>query len=296
MAEEMRTGIFFDIPFDEYLSWDATSCSLLKAFAHTPALYKYRRKHPEQDKPAYLLGRLFHMLSTHPEEADKEFILRPRTYHHPKDQEGIERPWNGNAKECKAWLAANANKTVVRSNDMDMARQMAENVRNHPKVGALVRDTHCEVSCLWLDDTTGLYLKGRWDVWKPGSGIILDLKSASTAKPDLFFRFAYQHKYHLQAAMYIDAMKALDPTDKTAWFVFVVCENYPPYSVAAYDVHDDPQAVSWDFLDLGRKTYKTLLQQLKWCIEHDDWPGYGDEHRDMMLPPYVKDADLYEMS
>ncbi|KKL60271.1 hypothetical protein LCGC14_2206960, partial [marine sediment metagenome] len=64
--------------------------------------------------------------------------------------------------------------------------------------------------------------------------------------------------------------------------------SYAPYLVKAHDIFDDPGALSYTFLEGGRKIYHPLLQHYAWCVEHDIWEGYSTEHADMMLPPWAE--------
>lgn len=290
-------GVYLDIPFSEYCKWEAVNQSILKALQHTPALAKERLDNPEgdEDKEAYVLGRLFHLMTCQPKLVDKEFKVRPNDYHHPKDPDDVVRKWSGNALVCKEQIRSWEGRglTVIDCKTHVHASRMAESVLSRQKAGTLLSGASVEVSVVWDDPTTGIRCKGRWDTYK--GGVIGDLKSTRSAKADSFFADAYKRGYHIQSAMYIDAQKVLDAQDRVPWFVFVVCENYPPYCAREFDVHDDIDAGSFPFIDLGRKTYKTLLQQFKYCQEHDKWPGYPDEHCDALLPPWVKDAEAFEM-
>ncbi len=291
MIDAPEPGIYENVPFETYAQWDAVNASTLKGMQHAPAVAKYRRENVQIDKPAYAFGRLFHLLATQPVLADAECIVKPETY--PNDK-GEEKPWHGGAKYCKAWLARHADKTVISRAEMRQAAEMAANAAANVKAGAILRSAQVEVSVVWDDETTGIRCKGRWDV-RNGS-ILGDLKTTQSALADRFFGEAYRYGYHLQVAMYVDAGRALGIFgEEVPWFVFVCVEKHPPYLVRCFDVHDDPGAQSWPFIDLGRKQYKTLLQQYKWCTEHDEWPGYPDEHVDMMLPAWVKDAEAFEM-
>jgi len=288
----LEPGIYPGIPFPEYLAWDAVDASLLKAMSHAPAMAHYRRTHPEHDKPAYLLGRLFHLLATNPESADSEFIVRPKTY---TDGKGNEKPWHGGANVCKGWAADKraSGLEVVSQDDYERATGMATSVRTHPKLGPLVDRAQVEVSVVWRDSGTGVLCKGRWDLRK--GGVLCDLKStSSTAAPSPtapWFTRAIRFGYDVQVAMYIDALIAIDPPSEVPWFVFGVVESYPPYLCADYDVHDDRDAESYEWLQYGRAHYRTLLDQYKWCVEHDKWEAY-DTHSEMLLPPWVN-KELY---
>jgi len=289
-------GVYPGVPFETYASWDAANASLLKALDHTPALALHRLTHIEDDKPHYALGRLFHLLATQPELADGEFVEKPATYVNDK---GEEKPWHGGAKACKAqmalWLSEGL--TPVSADDMNQALAMADSVRTHEKLGPLMDGADVELSLVWVDTTTGVTCKARLDVAKTAAGVIGELKSARSAKADDFFNVAYRLGYHIATAMYVDAAIALGltPEDVPTWYVFAVVEKFPPYLARAFDVHDDPEALSFAFLDLGRKVYKTKLAEYAFCRKHNKWPGYPTEHADMMLPPWVKDAEAFEM-
>lgn len=285
-------GIWPKIAFDEYLALPAVDFSLLKAMAHAPEVARYRMSHPEDDKPAYIKGRLFHLLCTESGKMDEEFVLKPKTY---VNEKGVEKPWHGGANVCKAMLAdwAASGLTPLAQDVFDEAWGMSMQVRNHEKLGPLVRKAQVEVSVIWTDPDTNLACKGRWDTWK--ADVVGDLKSTTNAEPEAWWKEAYGRKYHLQCAMYVDAKKILAPSDRVAWFVFGVAEGYAPYLVSAHDVHDDPDAQSYPFLELGRRNYHALLQRFKWCMENDDWPGYGSEHHDMMLPAWVDDQEDFSI-
>jgi len=286
-------GLHYDVPFETYLAWDAVDCSLLKKMDHSSEYARYCMTQPDPDKEAYAKGRLFHLLCGDPGKADDEFIVKPSVY---VNDDGEEKPWHGGAKVCKQWALdqAASNRTVIASDAMDDCLGMAARVRTHPKLGPLLVGAKVEVSVVWIVAATGVVCKGRFDLYH--NGIVVDLKSTSgSAKPERWFHEAYRYLYHLQCAMYLDAVKALGLTSEVPWFVFAAVEGYAPYSVAVYDVQDDIDALSYDFLHLGRVRYRALLQHYAWCLEHDEWPGYGDEHMDMELP-YAGRKELEELT
>jgi len=124
--------------------------------------------------------------------------------------------------------------------------------------------------------------KGRIDLFK--NGIIVDCKStSSSASPGKFFYEATRYRYHIQAALYIDGMIAAKLNDGVPWFAFVVVEGYAPYEIAVFDVQDDKDALSYDFLCYGRLKYHMALQRVAHCLKTGIWPGYGDESFDMDL-------------
>lgn len=291
-------GVHEHVPFVEYLEWDAVDASFLKAVEHTPHYAKARNELGEEAADAkvhYSKGRLFHCLVAEPEQAEALFVQQPDEYHHPDDEEGVMRKWNGNAKVCQQWVAANMDKTIVTRATMAEAVGMALRVRQHGSIRPLLQGCQSELSIVWVDKQTGLTCKGRYDLFK--NGIVVDLKSTSSAASDrAFFSEAYRHKYHLQPAMYIDGGKQLGLfAGRVPWFAFVVVEGYYPYEVAVYDVQDDKDALSFDFLEYGRLKYHVGLQKVAYAIEHNQWDDYGPESMDMQLT-YVAREELAQLT
>ena len=62
-------GIYPNVPFSDYMAWPLAHAGLLRAMQHAPAMARYRMDSPEHDRPAYLKGRLFHLLTCQPELA-----------------------------------------------------------------------------------------------------------------------------------------------------------------------------------------------------------------------------------
>ena len=296
-------GLYFDIDFPTYQSWPAVNATLVKALLHSSEYALHTLTHPETDKAAYALGRLYHTLSTQPLLAEGEFVRRPDTYEASRTTGRGEakptvteaKPWHSGASYCKERIAEweGAGLTVVPPADYDHAEAMAAKLREHPHVGPLAKGAAVEVCIVWIDPATDLPCKCRLDALK--NGIILDMKSTQLAAADAFFNQAYRLKYFIPCAMYVDAVNAVAPGDDDTWFVYVAQEKYPPYAIALYDVRDNSDAASFDYLLYGRASYQPMLMHLKWCIEHDKWPGYGDDPRDMLLPAWAKEASDYEI-
>jgi len=274
-----KPGIYRGVPFNEYLQWPAISASFLKDMEHTPHYAKVKADNPAEEKDCYTKGRLFHCLALEPEKADALFIIKPPTY---TSEKGEEKSWNGNANVCKAWMAANADRTIVSADVYREAKAMADRVRGLTQMAPFLADADAELSGVYQDAPTGLTCKFRFDAFK--NGIILDLKSTSgAAGREAFTREAQSHRYYIQVAHYIEAVKSLGLSDGVPWFAFVAVEGYAPHDVAVYDVQDDPGALSYDFLVYARIKRAMALQQTRWCMEHNEWPGYQDNSFDMEL-------------
>lgn len=94
---------------------------------------------------------------------------------------------------------------------------------------------------------------------------ILDVKSTRDASITGFSRDIGKYGYDVQAAFYIDGIKAV--TGLELPFYFVPIEKDGPHEVAMYRASDDMVAT-------GRKKYRAALELLQWCREKGEYPGY----------------------
>ena len=100
----------------------------------------------------------------------------------------------------------------------------------------------------------------------------------------------------MQVAMYLDGVAALQhdlilpmpPDDEPNRFLIVASEKRPPHLANCFDVYDfECDEPYYDWLDLGRRDYRPLLESYRVCRESGVWPGHGDETKSMALPDYA---------
>jgi hypothetical protein len=200
--------------------------------------------------------------------------------------------WNNNATYCSQWKANRPGKTILTETVLDEATEMAAQVRGLPALRPFLKDAQTELSVVWRDKATGLLCKARFDGYK--NWAVIDAKSNSTsAHPDVFPYDARRYRYGIQAAHYIEAIKSIEqpkgadskPIREVPLFSFIVTEGYKPFDLLAYDVEDNMEAQSWDYLRFWRYKRNNLMAQVKVCMERNEWPGYGDLSVDMSLTP-----------
>lgn len=148
---------------------------------------------------------------------------------------------------------------------------MRSTLLSHPIAGkAFAGEGFSELSLVWKDSETGVWLKARPD-WSPANfDFLVDLKTSATANPTDFARKAYGMGYHQQAAWYLDAAEAVLGTPPSQ-FWFVVQDKGAPFlcSVAAFDS---------EALAAGRELNRKAIRQFTECLEKDEWPGYRNEN------------------
>ena len=106
--------------------------------------------------------------------------------------------------------------------------------------------------------------KARMD-WYDGKNV-WDLKTARDASPRGFRSAINNFNYYMQAALYLDAAKALDmPANQ---FMFLAQEKMHPYPFAVYTL--SPEAVEY-----GRAKNEQALKTLLECKDKEDYKPYN---------------------
>src|SRR6185369_2180467 len=137
-----------------------------------------------------------------------------------------------------------------------------------------------EHSIFWNDPDTGVLCRARPDWWVHVDGIhcVTDLKSTVNASPTGFQRAIAKYRYHVQAAMYLDGIKAVTGEEPNTW-LWSAWEKVQPYANAAY-------VATPEMIETGRQEYKKLLVTYAKCLESDTWPGYDAELQYINLPEW----------
>lgn len=206
-----------------------------------------------------------------------------------------EKPWNNNATFCKAYGEALAGRgvAVLAQDDYQAARAMSDRLRARQDVQAMLQDGKAEVSMFWTDAQTGLNCKGRADLIWAGDQIA-DAKM--TAKSGDWERWAATVRafgYAGQAAMYRDGLDAIrkhhkKPSHDVRMFRWLVAEADPPYTTFVYDIIDQPGAMSYDWIGYGRALWHGYLQQVRYCLDNNEWPSGNSEPDELAVPDWMK--------
>lgn len=157
-----------------------------------------------------------------------------------------------------------AGRTIIDIAWMDAIRYMSEALAAHPLVGPLF-DGHAEVSLIWQDEPTGVWLKARPDMLPRLGGVKGDLKTAADVSLRAVMRDIRKFGYDMQAALgCIGAELVLGQTIESDVTVFI--QKQPPFSVTPVEITVD--AMHWSKLRL-RRGINTFAR----CLETGDWPG-----------------------
>jgi hypothetical protein len=158
-------------------------------------------------------------------------------------------------------------KTVVREADMRTIGKMSAALAVHPLVGPLFIGEP-EVSLIWQDWKTGVWLKSRPDMLPAMGDIRADLKTTNDASLRAVMRDISKRGYHMQAALAdIGCEVCLDRQIATDVLVFI--QKTAPYHVTPVEIK--PNAIHWAKVRLRR-----AIDTFAACVEANVWPGYTD--------------------
>lgn len=267
----MTATIIRDLSFADYLSAPGVNFSTLKHLDASPL--HYRRAidaESRADTAAMRLGRLAHAL-----------VLSP---HLPGDVV----LWDGKVRRGKTWDAfqvENADRLIVREEELAKARAMCTAVHTHPIARRLLADGAGEVSITWepADGPWRSRCKARLDWVTRGRGLV-ELKTTKSIHPRAFAAEFARRMYHAQAAFYSSALSIAVGADRSPdelLPIVIAVENVPPHDVCVY-------RIGYDTLEAGQRKIDEWLFTLRRCINSGTWPSTGgDDVLDMKLPDWA---------
>ena len=270
MSAAPNPGVYTDVSFEDYLSWDCASASRLSDLLRSREYCRHRIDNPSEPTEAMLVGTAIHCALGEPDRFAQTYRLRP--------------PGDGRTKAVKeARDALEAQGCILLKEDAwEACWRIRENVAAHSALSELVRkSTGVEVSAvadLVLPDGRTVRVKVRPDLLSIQGQFQLDWKSTADPTPDAFGRQAISYGYHRSAALYLDALRALDSLPMR-WYVLGALAKDAPYEVAAYQVSDE-------LIDAGRAEYQALLKVYADCQDSGNWTTPQTSHQ-LSLPAWM---------
>lgn len=183
------------------------------------------------------------------------------------------------------WRDSVAGKTILTSEQLDLATDIQQALLNHESAGKLLRHPSraVETSYFGMDEETGLEVRVRPDLEVEVNGVRIgvDLKTISMGRVKQEGLRAKLHReiidrdYHISAAMYCNVADF----DQFFWIFVNKDEGY--HWVAVIEASED-------LLDLGLLEYQRTMRALAQAYDTDCWPApvtedYTDELNDFDL-------------
>jgi hypothetical protein len=266
-------GVVDGLPDEEYHAHGALSSTGARTLIKPagPALYAWRRAHPEPHKSAYDLGHAAHLQ-----------VLGAG----PKVVVVDAADWRTKAAKEQRDAAYAAGAVPLLAEQYAGVRAMAEELARHPLAGPLLNPANgiAEQSLFWTDPATGVPCRVRVD-WRTqlrdGRPVLVEYKTCASAAPDALPRVMNTYGYHQQGMFYLDGAQALGLAEDEALFLLVFQEKTPPYLTSVRYL--DAAAAR-----IGRARNRRALQIFAECTASGVWPGYPTEAEPLSLPVWAE--------
>lgn len=244
---------------------------------------------PKEESDALTLGKAAHCLILGDEVFAENFAYVP--------EEAPRRPtspqvaafkkngfWSDAAMEGAAfWEKFDAEaqgRSLLTAEQVTRIGYMAENLQALPEAREALIGDLTEISMIWQDDQTGLWVKSRPDCI-PSNGVDFgDLKTFSPKGFDLILsaqRAITDHGYAVQMAMACEgAYRVFGTTATRCALIFTqTLEPYEPVPIML-----DEEAIHW-----GRVLYRDGLNKIAHGLSTDEWPGRTKGFVNYAFPP-----------
>lgn len=227
-------------------------------------------KPPISTTPALEIGTAVHSCVLEPDDFDRLYVVSPKFDKRTKaGKEGYE--------EFLAQVVAKKQR-LIDADDYETCMRMRDAVWKHPAAKILLNEGDAEQTYYFDEFQTDAPCKMRPD-FISSQGVIVDLKTTENASPAGFGSSAFNYRYHVQAAFYLDGY--LQSTgEMMESFIFIAVEKSRPNAVGVYMVDDD-------IVHLGRTAYLRNLETYMECLETGKWPAYGEAIRPLQLPAWA---------
>lgn len=290
-----RPGIYSGVPIEVYHGQEicdgpSVSHSVLwkcdsKSPRHAWREWSGNPNRKERDEAAHFtLGRAIHHLAGGEAQFGQHFIVRPAKWD----------SWR--TKDAKEWRALRIAEgfSVLTPEDIETIKGVADSLNEHPTIQAGILKGLVEMTVVYRDPITGLWVKSRPDMLPLDSGIIGDLKTTAEATRIKCQKAIGEFGYHGQLAIADEALwqtVGFEASDHVLVFVEKTdpwCINIKPLEAAA---------IEW-----GRAYARRALDTFARCLEAHlagqpqaiAWTGYDDDEKDAALPDWLGKRYAYE--
>jgi exodeoxyribonuclease VIII len=259
----------------EYRQHPAISRSELWRMHESPEKFKYFKEHPPEPTPSLLFGQVVHKLLLQPEDFESEFVIVPNV-------DGRTRA----GKEALKLIENTDGRTRVKYDMYETASLMVEKSMSEPLVRKLLAGQK-EQPFFWTDADTGEQCKCRTDclTWLDGDELptVVDYKTTTNAKTDVFNNEIFKLGYHFQSAMYCEGVRKSLNLPERPGFTFIVQEKTAPYSLNIIEVTPD-------VMNYGVDVFREMLGIFHTCKETGYYYGYTgvfNEPNETVLPGWL---------
>lgn len=253
-----------EISQNVYRESKSISASDIKLILENPYLFKIGYKKPKTD--SMVLGSLVHTLVIEPENFERDYYLM-ETFN--------LRTQAGKLAKERAIQESNG-KIIVQEEFYIKAKEIAQTLLKSD-LSNLFKNGAGEHS--FFGEIDGIPCKCRPDYFLEMNNqkIIIDLKTTKFggASPDNFIKSIASFGYYIQAAFYLELLKADE-------FIFVAIETEPPYMMGIYELDNISLEFGLNEVKRGLEIYKNIDK-----IENIYKDHFFKKKQMLTLPNYV---------
>lgn len=270
----MLKGLLDNLSLDSYLALDAYGSSDLRAFRiGPPAMVPWKRANREEHTDATRLGTAAHCAILEPAAFESRFAHKPAGMKF-STKEGIA--WRDDP--CRAGME------ILSDDDWNQIGAIVNAFHSKEIAAESLRSaTGREVTAIWQDPDTGLWLKARPDYYRPG--VLTDLKITRHASAQALAFKAYAEGWMHQLAHHRAGLIECGVPVKTGRLVAINPE--PPQAFRVFCVEVKESA-----LDLLHMENEKTIAAMAECERSGSWPGSPDSWDLIDLPPAALAAML----
>ena len=279
-----KTKYILNYPFKDYTEHEGINNSSFQSIDPDrdgcPAIWHANQttKPTETQSPALFFGKVFHKYILEMDDFYNDYVVlddkkKLDLYYRAVDNYGSKA--KGFSKALQSYKDEVASmkkrgKEFIEPDLIDTLDEMRNSVRKQIEPFddvILAKNRITELSVFAeLPDFQGrtALCKGRIDAYKKNDKIV-DLKTTVSGSPNNLARHIPKMKLYVQAAFYMDLMKANGEDVKEFWWCFV--DKRAPYPVSYIKCDEG-------MLKLGRHEYRTWLGWINDGRETGNWPGH----------------------
>ena len=307
-GEAIEAPGFFRMSMDHYHSQavcagpSVSSTGIRKAALQSPhAFWKTwdaneHRYPPKEDSRSLILGKAAHSLILGDEVFADHFVFVPDDAPPRPTAAQIaafmrDGAWSdAAAPRAEFWNAFDAKakgRHLLTPDQMATLTYMAENLAANPLAMEVLKSDLIEVSMIWQDDRTGLWIKSRPDAIPTNGADFSDLKTFAPRGSNLVLaahRAITDYAYYAQMALAVMGVEALTGnTAKDCVLVFI--QSTEPYEVL-------PIILDEEALYLGRVVCRHGIDLIARGIATGEWPGAAPDIQTYSIPPSLAERML----
>lgn len=242
----------------------------------------------KEDSDALILGKATHALVLGDENFDREFVYVPKDAPRRPSPQQIkaydeDRATDIGTESVEFWRAFDdeaEGRLMLTDVQIEKIARMSENIKQSPEAVSALTGGMMEISMIWQDEITGVWVKSRPDVLPDNGSDFSDLKTFAPRTKSIE-RAVHQaitdNAYFMQMALAVMGAEAVLGQTASACDL-IMAQSTEPYTVTCVRIDED--ALYW-----GRVLNRQAIDTFARCLATEHWPQPVEGILNYSLPP-----------